>query len=67
MIPRIARTLRFVDHDSLAPSRAAARDLRSPSERLADTLALHREGNLLFKGGNPPFSFRLRYLDVAPR
>lgn len=63
MTGRIERTLRVIGEGE-RPSRPV--DYwrgRSFSERLAATLALHREGNALFKGGTPPFSFRLRIRD----
>jgi hypothetical protein len=37
----------------------------TPAERLAAVLSLHREGNALFKGGNPPFRFELRTRHVG--
>lgn len=61
------RRLRFVDPD--AP-RAAASDhwrSQSPCERLQAVLALHREGNALFKGGNSPVALEWRLRHDLPR
>lgn len=38
---------------------------RSPGERLQATLALHREGNALFKGGDPAFVFQWKLRHVS--
>jgi hypothetical protein len=38
---------------------------RPLEERLHETLQLHREGNALFKGGNPEFSYVIRLRHVA--
>ncbi|MBN8715555.1 hypothetical protein [Thermomonas sp.] len=40
---------------------------RSASERLQAVLALHREGNALFKGGNPPIAYEWRLRHDLPR
>ena len=39
----------------------------SPAERLQATLALHREGNNLFKGGHPGFVFQWKLRHVIAR
>lgn len=67
MSARIERTLRVVEFDSTRRAPLASRDERNHSQRLADTLALHREGNLLFKGGNPPFAFVWEWRDAGTR
>lgn len=67
MSARIERTLRIVEvGDARRPLRAS-RDARTHSQRLADALALHREGNALFKGGNPPFAFVWEWRDAGDR
>jgi hypothetical protein len=67
MSARIARTLRV--HDVAAGDLPAkpVRYWRSRplDERLHETLQLHREGNALFKGGNPEFSYAIRLRHVA--
>ena len=50
-----AHNMRFVDDTEQRKRLAGHWITRSPSERLQAVLALHREGNALFKGGNPPF------------
>jgi hypothetical protein len=58
------RSLRFVDSRE---QRARSIDhwrTRSAAERLHAVLALHREGNALFKGGNPPFARQWKLTDV---
>lgn len=52
------RVLRMTTPDAVRDERAGYWRGRSHAERLAAVLALHREGNALFKGGNPPFAFR---------
>ena len=64
MNTRIARTMRFV-----APDEQNAQSLRywrsrPPEERLQETLNLHREGNELFKNGNPPFAYVIELREV---
>lgn len=52
------RNLRFVDADEQQAAASRHWHARSPAERLQAALALHREGNDLFKGGNPAFVFQ---------
>lgn len=49
------RTMRFVAPEEQRASSARYWRSRPLEERLRETLALHREGNELFKDGNPPF------------
>lgn len=60
----VARTLRFVAPDEQNVNACAYWRTRSPEERLAETLKLHREGNELFKGGNPGFVLQLEWRHV---
>ena len=65
----IVRTLRFVPPEEQHLARPAGywRTL-SPEERLRETLALHREGNDLFKRGSPGFRYIMEFRHVpAPR
>lgn len=64
---RIERTIRVVAEGEPQPKPAAYWRTRSFSERLVETLKLHREGNELFRGGNPPFVYVLsrRHVDAA--
>lgn len=67
MSARVERTLRLLGVDEPAPNAAAYWRKRSAAERLAETLKLHREGNELFRGGNPPFSYEIRTRHVGER
>jgi hypothetical protein len=60
----VERTIRFVGNEEPVPKPCEYWLTRSFSERLAATLQLHREGNELFRGGNPPFVFDIRTRDV---
>jgi hypothetical protein len=60
----VERTIRLVDDGKPVPRPGEYWLTRSFSERLAATLQLHREGNELFRGGNPPFVFDIRTRDV---
>ncbi len=62
---RTSPTLRIVEAGEYRPRPVDYWRQRPVSERLAAVLALHREGNALFKGGNPPFSFELRIRHVG--
>ncbi|MBN8480176.1 MAG: hypothetical protein J0L88_01160 [Xanthomonadales bacterium] len=66
MTTRIERTLRVIKEGEVAPKPALYWRARSFEERLAETLKLHREGNELFRGGNPPFVHVIRMRDVDP-
>ncbi|WP_147455544.1 hypothetical protein [Solilutibacter pythonis] len=55
--------VRWLQPGETPPSTVAYWRGRTHSERLAAVLQLHREGNALFKGGNPPFRFELRFSD----
>ncbi|HRG16050.1 MAG TPA: hypothetical protein PLB00_08635 [Pseudomonadota bacterium] len=64
MSTRVQRTLTIVDTNE-APSRPVDYWRNRPlTERLNATLALHREGNELLRGGNPPFVFTLEIAHV---
>lgn len=65
MSMRIERTIRVLAEGELRTKPAAYWRTRSFSERLAETLKLHREGNELFRGGNPPFVYVLRQRHVG--
>jgi hypothetical protein len=52
------RSLRFVDAGKQQTATQRHWQTCSTSERLHAVLALHREGNALFKGGNPSFVFQ---------
>ena len=58
------RGLRFVNAGERQAHRSDYWRARSVSERLHAVLALHREGNALFKNGNPPFSYQWKLTDV---
>ena len=66
---RIQRTLRI--HDMAAGEMPAKPvrywRMRPVGERLQATLHLHREGNALFKGGNPDFVYvtQVRHVPAA--
>ncbi|MGB3392331.1 MAG: hypothetical protein WA956_09225 [Stenotrophomonas sp.] len=60
----VARTLRFAAPEEQNAKASAYWRTRSPEERLAETLKLHREGNELFKGGNPAFVHQLELRHV---
>ncbi len=67
MSARIERTLRIYD---VAAGELPAKPVRywrtrPLNERLRETLQLHRDGNALFKGGNPAFAYVIRVRDVA--
>ena len=59
MSDRIERTLRVVEVDEPARRPVDYWRTRSYEERLAEAFKLHREGNELFRGGNPPFLFQI--------
>lgn len=65
MSGRIARTLRVVRNGEPKSRPVDYWRKRSFEERLRETLSLHREGNELFKGGNPAFVFELRIREVV--
>ena len=65
MTRRIERTIRIVDGDTTPPSQVAYWRTRSPTDRLAEMLRLHREGNDLFRGGNPIFVYEIRTRHVG--
>jgi hypothetical protein len=60
----IARTLRFVppEEQNIKPSRYWK--TLTHEERFRETLKLHKEGNELFKGGNPPFVYTIEFRHV---
>ncbi len=64
MNARIERTLRVIEDGETVPKPVVYWRTRSFEERLAETLKLHREGNDLFRGGNPPFVHVIRMRDV---
>ncbi len=66
MSGRVERTLRVIRDGEVLPKPVAYWRTRSYEERLAATLELHREGNELFRGGNPPFVNVIRMCHVAP-
>ena len=63
----IERTLRIYDLDAGERPAKPVRywRTRTPQERLRETLQLHREGNELFKGGNPAFAYVIRIRHAA--
>lgn len=61
---RIERTIRVVTPGETEPKPARYWRSRPATERLAETLKLHREGNELLRGGNPPFVYVIRSRDV---
>lgn len=67
MSARMERTLRIYDVDAGERPAKPVRYWRSRTtqERLRETLQLHREGNDLFKGGNPAFTYIIRVCHVA--
>ena len=62
---RIERTLRVIPEGEAAPRPAAYWRTRPFEERLAEAMNLHRDGNELFKGGNPPFVFVIKVRHVV--
>jgi hypothetical protein len=62
----ITRALRFVplEEQNIKPSRYW-RTL-TYEQRLLETIRLHKEGNKLFKGGNPPFVYVMEFRHVPP-
>jgi len=64
MSGRVERTIRVIDDGEAAPKQVTYWRTRSPTERLAETLRLHREGNELFRGGSPGFVYVMRTRDV---
>ncbi|MFT4255504.1 MAG: hypothetical protein QM599_00845 [Pseudoxanthomonas sp.] len=60
----LVRTLRFVDADERNTKPSRYWRSRPMEERLAETLKLHREGNELFKGGNPGFIHVMEFRHV---
>jgi hypothetical protein len=61
------RNMRFVDAGERHERRSDYWRTRGTAERLQAVLALHREGNALFKGGQPHFVFQWTLTDVHPR
>lgn len=59
------RTIRLVRQGEPEPKRVRYWRTRPLEERLFETLSLHREGNDLFLGGNPAFTYELRIRDVG--
>jgi len=64
---RVERTIRVVGDRETAVKRVAYWRTRSAEDRLAETLLLHREGNDLFRGGNPAFAYVIEMRDVDDR
>lgn len=64
MSSRVERTLSIFDPNDDLPRQVNYWRSRPLSERLDATLALHREGNELLRGGNPPFVFTLEIAHV---
>ena len=60
----VARILRFATPQERNAKASTYWRSRPPEERLAETLKLHREGNALFKGGNPAFVRQLELRHV---
>ncbi len=60
MSRKVERTIRVVDPDEPQSRPAEYWRTRPFVERLAEVLALHREGNRLFKSGHPPFVFEMK-------
>lgn len=60
----IERTIRVVREGEAGTKPLAYWRTRTIEERLAETLKLHREGNRLFRGGNPPFVYIIGKRDV---
>lgn len=56
-------SLQFVDADQRQQRSLGYWRQRSTGERLQAVLALHREGNALFKAGHPPFTFQWKWID----
>ncbi|MEI2428632.1 hypothetical protein RDV84_00475 [Lysobacter yananisis] len=65
MTTGVVRTLRFVAPEERDAGTVRYWRSRPPEERLQETLNLHREGNELFKGGNPPFAYVIELRDVS--
>ncbi|MDE2408058.1 MAG: hypothetical protein KGL91_09380 [Xanthomonadaceae bacterium] len=61
------RSLRFMNAGEQRAAASRHWHARSPAERLQAALALHREGNALFKGGNPAFIFQWELHHVRAR
>ncbi|MGO1073070.1 hypothetical protein [Lysobacter sp. CA199] len=64
MNARIARTARFAAPEEQNSGSVRYWRSRPVEERLQETLNLHREGNELFKNGNPPFAYVIELRDV---
>ena len=62
-----ARSLRFASPEELNVPASAYWRTRSQEERLRETLKLHREGNALFKGGNPAFAYVIEIHHIPAR
>lgn len=68
MTMRIERTIRIAAEGEVQSKPIRYWRSRSAAERLAETLKLHREGNELLRGGNPPFVYVIGARDVgSPR
>ena len=61
------RSLRFLEADERQAAASRHWHARSHAERLQAAFALHREGNALFKGGNPAFVFQWELRHVRAR
>jgi len=61
----IERTIRVIRDGEVVPKHVTYWRTRSAEERLAETLKLHREGNDLFRGGNPEFVYVIRTRHVS--
>ena len=60
MSGRIERSLRVIPDGRAAPKPVTYWRTRSHEERMLETLKLHREGNELFRKGNPAFVYVIR-------
>jgi len=65
MSGRMERTIRLVRQGEAEPKQVRYWRTRPFEERLVETLNLHREGNELFRGGNPAFTYELRIRNVG--
>ena len=63
----IVRSIRFLSPGEQQTKASVYWRTRPPEERLQETLKLHREGNALFKGGNPAFAYviELRHVPAS--
>ena len=65
MNSRIERTLRVIPEGESAPRQVEFWRTRPYEERLSETMHLHRDGNELFKGGNPAYVFTITVRHVV--